>query len=288
MAEPTPQANTPEGGGSPSRAPMSNLIVRLLTAAVVVPVLIYALFWAPWWLFFSFVVVACAISAMELSSMMLPGRRMLSAWTIAASLGVFATFYEQPSSLAIITCALGVVAVGFLGALTAPDPIESAASRMGWMVVTPFYAGGMLSAIAMLHRLDHGGAWVILAMMLAWFGDTGGYFAGKAFGKHKLYPKVSPKKTVEGAFGGMLGSVVGALLAHFWYLPTLPLVDGIILAVCASVVGQAGDLTISLIKRSADVKDTGFIIPGHGGLLDRIDALIMTGLATWVYTAWYL
>jgi phosphatidate cytidylyltransferase len=280
-------AVTPEAGAT-KKGGMSNLVVRLLTAIVVVPILLYALFWAPWWLFFSIVVVASGIAALELGSMTMPGRPGLRVWAVVASFGVFAAFYFQPSSLVVVSTVLGAVALGLLVALTAPDPIETAANRMGFLVLTPLYAGGMLSTIAMLHRLESGAAWVVLAMMLAWFGDTGGYFAGKAFGKHKLYPKVSPKKTVEGAIGAALASIGGALLAHFWYLPALPLVDGVILAICASIVGQAGDLTISLIKRSADVKDSGFIVPGHGGLLDRIDALVMTGFATWLYTAWFL
>jgi phosphatidate cytidylyltransferase len=254
----------------------------------VVPILLYALFWAPWQLFFGIVVLAVVISATELSTMMLPGRRGLMAWAVLASLGVFAAFYFQPSALAIVSAVSGALVLGFLAGLTAPDPIATAGNRMGFLVVTPLYAGGLLASIALLHRFDHGGAWVVLAMMLAWFGDTGGYFAGRAFGKNKLYPKVSPKKTIEGAIGGALASVGGALLAHFWYLPTLPLLDGIVLAIVASILGQSGDLMISLIKRSADVKDSGFIVPGHGGLLDRIDALAMTGFTTWLYTAWFL
>lgn len=267
---------------------ISNLAVRLLTAVVVVPVLLYSLFWAPWWAFFSIVLVASVVAASELSGMTLAGYRGLQAWTVAASLGVFGVFYFAPSSLAVTCTVLGVVALGFLVALFVPDPIDEAGNRMGWLVVTPLYAGGLVAVIAMLHRLDHGGAWVSLSMMLAWFGDTGGYFAGRAFGKHKLYPKVSPKKTVEGAVGGAAGSVGATLLAHFWFLPDLPLGHGIALGLVASAVGQAGDLTISLIKRSTGFKDSGFIVPGHGGLLDRIDALLMTGFATWLYAVWFL
>ncbi len=284
MAEPTPD----QGAGATKNKGMSNLVVRLLTAVVVVPILLYALFGAPWQLFFGIVVLASIISAVEMATMMLPGQRLLMGWAVVASLGVFAAFYFQPSALAIMTGVLGALVLGFLGGLMVPDPIPSASNRMGFLVVTPLYAGGLLSTIALLHRLDHGGAWVVLSMMLAWFGDTGGYFAGRAFGKHKLYPKVSPKKTIEGAIGGGLASIGGALLAHFWYLPALPLVDGILLAIGASILGQSGDLMISLIKRSADVKDSGFIVPGHGGLLDRIDALTMTGFSTWLYTAWFL
>lgn len=267
---------------------MSNLTLRLLTAAVVVPVLLWALFWAPWWAFFAVVTFAAFIAATELAAMTLPNHSILQVWAVAASLATFFVIYFRPGEHAVTTNVLGVVAGGFMMALARPDPIETAAARMAWLVVTPLYTGGLIAVIGLLHRLEHGGAWVVLSMMLAWFGDTGGYFAGRAFGKHKLYPKVSPKKTVEGAVGGLLGSVVGALLAHFWYLPTLPLVGGIALAIVASAAGQLGDLTISLVKRSAQVKDSGWIIPGHGGLLDRIDALVMTGALTWIYTAWFL
>ena len=87
--------------------------------------------------------------------------------------------------------------------------------------------------------------------MFAWFGDTGGYFAGRFLGKHKLYEAVSPKKTVEGAIGGLARRVVGALLAHFWFLRALPLAHGIALALVAGALGQAGDLGESLLKRSS-------------------------------------
>jgi phosphatidate cytidylyltransferase len=122
--------------------------------------------------------------------------------------------------------------------------------------------------------------------MLAWFGDTGGYFAGRFLGKHKLYPAVSPKKTVEGSLGGLAGSVVGALWASFGYLPSLPVAHAVPLAIVAGALGQAGDLGESLIKRSTGVKDSGQIVPGHGGILDRVDALIVTSSVVFLYTLW--
>ena len=112
----------------------------------------------------------------------------------------------------------------------------------------------------------------MLALMLSWLSDTGGYFAGRLFGKHKLYPAVSPKKTVEGAIGGLAGAIVGALIAHFFYLRSLPLGHGVALALVAGAAGQAGDLGESLLKRSFGVKDSGGIVPGHGVLLDRARA----------------
>lgn len=260
----------------------SNLVVRLLTAAVAAPFLLYLMFWAPWWGFQVLVMAAVAIAAFELFGMTMGKDRVLEAYGVVASLAVATVllFFPTPPIL-VATFALLPMA-GLLFSLVRPDPIDKADRRIAWMIAGPLYIG-LLATIGRLHMRDNGGGWVVLTMMLAWWGDTGGYFAGRAFGKHKLYEKVSPKKTIEGSIGGLAGSVLGALCAHYWYLQALPLVDGIILAVIAGALGQAGDLCESLIKRSTGVKDSGFIVPGHGGLLDRVDALVFTSAATWLY-----
>jgi phosphatidate cytidylyltransferase len=127
-----------------------------------------------------------------------------------------------------------------------------------------------------------------MTLMLAWFGDTFGYFFGRFLGKHKLYPAVSPKKTIEGALGGLIGSMTGACFAHFVYLKSFPLVPGLVLAVVAGGLGQLGDLGESLLKRSTGVKDSGQIVPGHGGILDRIDALLMASTVVYLWTRFAL
>lgn len=271
-----------------AKKPLPNLLVRVLTSVVLIPVLLLLLFWTPWWGFFALGVVGVVVAASELAGMTLKGHRAQQGYAIAASVVVYLLLYFEPTAERLATTMVGVVATGFFVGLIAPDPIESAGGRLAWLVVTPLYAGGLLAAIALLHRVENGGAWVVLSMMLAWLGDTGAYFAGKGFGKHKLYPKVSPKKTVEGAFGGIAGSVAGAVAMHFIALGELPVIHAVGLAVVAAVLGQAGDLSVSLVKRSSKVKDSGWIIPGHGGLLDRIDSLVMTGAATWAYTVWFL
>jgi len=283
---PEPRA---EGGDAKKKSRLGDLGARLLTAVVVVPLLLLLLYWAPKWGFLVLVGVATIVGAAELFHMTMPAHRAQQAWGVVASLGVAAVLLWQPSPALMVTAVLGLVAGGFLFGLFAPEPVESAGSRMGWLVAGPLYVGGTLAAIGLLHQRDNGGSWVVLTMMLAWFGDTGAYFAGRAFGKHKLYPRVSPKKTLEGAAGGLAGSVVGVLLAYFWYLPEIRpggLAPAIGLAIGAGALGQAGDLMESLVKRSTGVKDSGWIVPGHGGLLDRIDALMWTAAATWAYAWW--
>jgi phosphatidate cytidylyltransferase len=132
----------------------------------------------------------------------------------------------------------------------------------------------------------YGAAYVVLAMALAWLSDTGGYFAGRWFGKRKLYEAVSPKKTVAGSIGGILTVVAGTLVGRVFLLPELPWLDAVLLAAIGSAMGQLGDLGESVLKRSVGVKDSGGVIPGHGGMLDRVDALVITGPVLLGYLLW--
>jgi phosphatidate cytidylyltransferase len=121
--------------------------------------------------------------------------------------------------------------------------------------------------------------------MCGFFSDTGGYFVGRRFGRRQLAPIVSPKKTVEGAIAGLAGGLLGGLLAHFWYLRELALPNAIGLSLAATAIGQAGDLCESLIKRSMGVKDSGTVLPGHGGIMDRSDAMLFSAATIWAYVA---
>ena len=146
------------------------------------------------------------------------------------------------------------------------DGLGRYALGIGWI--------GLLVTLALLRRFDDGLGWVFLVLAISWCGDTGGYFAGKFLGKKKLYPRVSPKKTWEGVVGGMALAVCGALAVRATCLPALNPIDCLILGVGLSGAAVLGDLSESLLKRAHDVKDSGWIMPGHGGLLDRIDSVL--------------
>lgn len=167
--------------------------------------------------------------------------------------------------------------------LSPPEPITFAADRLGRYVLGTVWIGGLFPTLLLMRRWEHGLAFVVLVMVISWFGDTGAYFAGRAFGRTPLHPKVSPKKTWEGFAGGVVASGVGASLMQLFFLPDLGVVEAPILGVLASAMSVLGDLSESMIKRSFDVKDSGWIMPGHGGLLDRVDSVLF--VAPTVY-AW--
>jgi phosphatidate cytidylyltransferase len=268
----------------------SNLTKRLLTAAVAAPLLLALLYLGPPWGWCALLAAAAAVGALELFGMTHPGDRVAQAAGVlltVATLGVLWRWGEDPRALLAVLFLLPLAAI--LLTLARLGDMHTAALRLLAVAFGPVYLGGGLGALALLRRDagEDGPAFVLLALLLSWFSDTGAYFAGRFLGRHKLYEAVSPKKTVEGAIGGLAFAVLGALLGHFFFLRSLPLPDAVVLAVVAGGLGQAGDLGESLLKRSFGVKDSGGIIPGHGGLLDRVDALLVTGALTYLYVRWW-
>lgn len=287
MSEPT----TPSSGSEPT-APKKGLgstALRFLSALPLIPSVLWLMFAGPGWAFEVFGLLWITICGHELMAMAIPESRVARVWGTLATTGLAAAILHAPSSEALFG-ALLLLSIGALFvALVAPHPIPDASRRMGWLLGGPIYVGATLACLAAVHRHDHGGAWVLLSMFMAFLSDTGAYFAGRALGRHKLYTELSPKKTVEGAIGGLVTSAAGAVaLQQTLLLDVLPMLDAIVLALVGTAFGQAGDLLESLLKRSCQVKDSGKIMPGHGGLLDRSDALMFTGMAVWAYATWIL
>jgi len=138
-----------------------------------------------------------------------------------------------------------------------------------------------------LHGISLVGPLLLLfSLVITWIGDTAAYFVGRAIGRHPFAPHLSPKKTWEGAFASFLGSILVAVLAKYAGKVNLPLVHLMGMAAAGNIAGQAGDLLESAYKRSAGVKDSGALLPGHGGILDRIDALILAIPVVWYYWLW--
>jgi phosphatidate cytidylyltransferase len=258
---------------------------RLVVAAVGLPLLLLALFAGPAWLF-GLVVTAAAVGVQaefyRLHAGQLPPGERGVALALGAVVGLGAIDGDPASLLGGFAAA--VLAV-FLYALARPDLARTAAERVSLLVFGLAY-GPLLLGHATLALAMPGGigpASVGLALAAAFGGDTAAYYAGKRFGRRKLYPSVSPGKTWEGAVAGVLGTVLAMAIVRALLLPWLPWRHVVALGVLAAVVGQLGDLCESLLKRGAGVKDSGSLLPGHGGLLDRLDSLLFVAPLVYYY-----
>ncbi len=170
---------------------------------------------------------------------------------------------------------------------------ENAFAGWAWTIAGILYIGWLLGYLVALRDLDHNRtwqSWVFLALFTTFASDTAAFFTGRALGRHKLAPNISPGKTWEGAIGGVFGAI---LVSLFFILPTpllLPLSwwQAVVLGLLVSVFGQLGDLVESLFKRNMGVKDSGRLLPGHGGALDRIDSVIIAGIVVYYYVIWVI
>jgi phosphatidate cytidylyltransferase len=265
-----------------------NLLVRIASALVLMP-LVLILIWTGGTPFTILVAAAAALIARETYGMV--GIDPLHPAALAGMVGaiVLVIAAEDLASrwpAVVVVFALAPAVVFSFSTLWPPrGDLRRAAQSAAWITASVPYAG-LLGALVALRAHPQGLVWTLLVLAMTWGNDTGAYFAGLRFGKRKLYPKVSPNKTWEGFFGGMVASVVAAALGRI-FLP-LEWGDVFLLGGIAGIVGPLGDLSESMIKRAFDVKDSGHLIPGHGGLFDRVDALLFVAPWTLAYLAFFL
>jgi phosphatidate cytidylyltransferase len=276
---------------------LGNLASRVLVAVVAAPLLLLGFYQQSHVPTFFIVFAASLIAMWELFSMMLEDRQDRVASMVFGALTVAAYYWFNPASLPErapwwilakdgrhVVFAFAIIGPGLYYLFRFGD-MNTVARRMAATTFGIVYAGILLITAAELKR-DFGGTlgghMIVFVLVVVWFGDTGAYFAGRFLGKTKLYEAVSPKKTWAGAFGGLAGSLLGATLMKLIFIKAdLRWVDVVMLALPGAALAQMGDLAESLIKRSTGVKDSGAILPGHGGILDRIDAVLY--FAPWVY-----
>jgi phosphatidate cytidylyltransferase len=255
-----------------------NLIKRTLTAAVLLGSLFVIIQFAPNWVFF-LIGAAFALAAL-LEFYNLTGKKGLGPQKVLG-LGlaflVLLTFYFRTIPLdaalfavVLVSCVYFVVAVNTAAKL-ALFPASFVTTLAGI-----FYVAFPLGFIFRI-RLEQGPFFLYVLAAIVFVGDTGAFFIGKPFGRHKMTPIASPNKSWEGSAGGFLFAVAGAVLARFILMPTVPLATVILTALAVHAAAQVSDPLESLFKRAVGVKDSSNSLPGHGGFLDRIDSLILAG-----------
>ena len=258
-----------------------NLLARVTTAVVGLPIVGAIVLWRDPRGILGLCLVAAALALVEYTGLTLRGRPVPErAGTVLIGCALFVALALRPDFGAAWVLA-AVMATGLLFLPSAVD-MGAAWTRLAAAGFGVFYVGGLLAALPILHEAA-GPAWVALAIALSFGNDTGAYFTGRAFGRRKLAPAISPGKTVEGALGGLLAGLLVTLAARFLFMPELTARDCAMIAVPAAIVGPAGDLVESLLKRAAGAKDSGRLLPGHGGILDRIDALLFVGAYVCLY-----
>jgi len=266
----------------PLKKGLSGTALRVATVAPLIPIILWMMFAGPPWLWRAFILTAIAIGSYELMAMHVRSSRGLRTWGALSSVLFASVIMLNESAAAVYGMILLILLGAMVWSLLQEDPLHDAGMRIGWLIGTPVYVGGGMASLALVRDFAPTGAWVLMTMVLAWGSDTAAYFVGRKFGRTKLAPRISPKKTIEGSAAGLTASVVGAVVMSF-FLPGIGVVDAIALGILAGTGGQAGDLLISVLKRSSGVKDSGGILPGHGGILDRVDALLFAAPATWAY-----
>ena len=247
-------------------------------------VLLIILKGAPW-LFALLISLLTLIAMLEFFQMALPGRisefapfALLAALIVITPLLMDGRFFILSFALAFL---LG--GVHFLFRL---QDIKLVANEFSLVMASFLYIPFLLSHLLMLRLLPDGVNWLLLIMLIVMTNDSAAYYVGSAFGKHRLYEAVSPKKSIEGSLGGLAGGLAGALLAKYSFFTQLGYADIAVTALVIGVMGQLGDLFESLLKRSFGVKDSGNIFPGHGGVLDRMDSIIFAAPVTYYYAVY--
>lgn len=261
----------PVEAAGPSRR--AALVKRLLSTLILLPLFVWMVVAGPMWLFGAFMVLAGALGQWEFTGMFeRAGIRSFRRLGLLGGSALTASFALPVSERIIFTAVLlTLLAAGLLR----PEHDRAAWEPVAVTLLGICYVNWLLGYTFWLYDLPAGVEWILLLVSVTWLGETAAYVVGSTLGRHQLAPSISPRKTVEGAVAQLAASVLAALGARAWFFPALSVENAIVVGLLLGVVGQLGDLIESAIKRSVGTKDTGRLIPGHGGMLDRVDSLLV-------------
>ena len=250
---------------------------RVLTAVVLVPLVLYVVLWSPQWAVLAVTALVALLCYHEFSGIAAGyGASRLGPVGYAAGLVILAL----PGSTALLAVAVTLIAMTL--ALRADD-LRAGILRAAFLLMGVVYVFGCWRFAPMLGAENR--YWLLYALAVNWVGDIGAYYIGRSLGRHKLAPVVSPGKSWEGAAASLASSLIFGFLFLHWSIPAVPPEMVLGLTVAANVAGQFGDLCESALKRGAGVKDSGTLLPGHGGMLDRVDSTLFTLPVVYLYVA---
>jgi phosphatidate cytidylyltransferase len=250
---------------------------RLLTAAVLVPLVLYVVLWSPYWAVLAVTALVALLCYHEYSGIALKyGADRLGPLGYAAGLVVLVL----PGSTSLLVVAVALFAMVL--ALRAND-LRAGIARAAFLLLGLVYVFGCWRFAPLLRAENR--YWLLYALAVNWVGDMGAYYVGRRLGRHKLAPVVSPGKSWEGAAASLAASLLFGFFFLRWALPKVPPEVALLLTAAANVAGQFGDLCESALKRGGGVKDSSTLLPGHGGMLDRVDSTLFTLPVVYLYVA---
>jgi phosphatidate cytidylyltransferase len=254
---------------------------RLVTALILAPVVLAAILYGGWAVF-ALILIVIARAAYELARALKP-LPFLAAFGAGAFPVLLSVPYGVSGALAGVFLSLPWALLWLAG-----QPGTRTLEALLAFFLMAIWVGTPLAHLGLMEELTYGKYLILAAVVGPWISDAGAYFAGHFFGRHLIYPNLSPKKTVEGAIGGLLLTIAAVGLFAYELLLLSP-IEAVSLGLIISVLSQAGDLFESILKRILDLKDLGRALPGHGGILDRIDSLLFTAPAVYyLYTIFAL
>ena len=249
---------------------------KIWTGLLIVPPVIFLIVLGPPVVLLLMVLLATFFGLREFYTLALPHSKRVERFVgiaLGLVLSIVTSYGDVKVVLPFFVLLLLLLSILFLGT---SQSLSSTISHMGIMLLGIFYIGFLLSHVSLIRKMPNGKEWALFLISTVWAGDMCAFFSGSLFGKHKLYPKISPNKTYEGLGGAIVGSIIVASAFALLFIPRVETRFCVLLAIALGVLGQLGDFTESMLKRGAQVKDSGSLIPGHGGMLDRLDSFLFS------------
>ena len=266
-------------------------MTRLLTALVLMPVLWVIIKMAPPWIFIGVAVLAISVALWECYRILDGRGAQAFRWVgLAASWAIAGSFLaERPLFGPALPLIAGTMLTLTLAMWRRANPAEMLEASLKTVFPLLFVGLALGYLVGLRAMPGEDGKDVLMFLFLCVISaDSFAYYTGKTVGRHRMAPRLSPKKTWEGALAGIAGSLIAALVAHLWFYQRLPLEHALILGLALGLAGMLGDLAESLLKRACQVKDSSHLLPGHGGLLDRMDSLLFAGPILYYYYVFFL